>query len=651
MKILELILYPFIWLLNMLASLLFSKRILKIMNSEYIYNLSWEDPRIDNKVYGPFKNKNVTMITTGGDNVLDYLIEDVAHIDTFDMNKHQNYLLELKMACIAALDQEETFRIFAKRDGALFRQKWHLIQPYLTEGAQNWWSNNLDIMDYFLYSGSVSIPASLIWYAIRLLGLSRMLHSINQHRTLEHQRKMYQKYRGRIQLFAKTFDNLKNVLKAYVGVPQRQLDLLESPYHLSEVVEYMFMETNLAKDNYFYWGYLYGEWNEECCPRYLKAEHYATVRDRLNRITIHTDLLGEFKEAQEYKTDIYILLDHMDWLEDRDVAKEIHLLRQNAAPNCKYCWRSAASRQPFGCLDAAKFLCSDTIGRKSPNKFSDRVAMYDSIHVARFPQPLMLAKDISYASTWIDDAKTQFKMFSHPAKEYAKKLLNTRGFEIDNQGFLESFYEDQASSYDNFRSRMLHGKRELMHMLPIKPNTSLCVFAGGTGDVLEYIADSVPNLSDVCVMDICEPLLKKSMERVEKHGWRNVESVVGDAHTFVQPNRYDYVVITYSLSMIPDWKAALTNAIASLKPGGYLAVSDFTVHDQQSNLSRKLWKKWFSFDRVHLSEDHRKEIGSRLEVVREVVGEGTFPNVPSIIKCPYYCGLYKKAQGLEHKFT
>jgi S-adenosylmethionine-diacylgycerolhomoserine-N-methlytransferase len=49
--------------------------------------------------------------------------------------------------------------------------------------------------------------------------------------------------------------------------------------------------------------------------------------------------------------------------------------------------------------------------------------------------------------------------------------------------------------------------------------------------------------------------------------------------------RFDRVVISYALSMIPDWEAALRRAAGLLAPGGVLHVADF---GDQSGLPR-----WF----------------------------------------------------------
>ena len=73
-------------------------------------------------------------------------------------------------------------------------------------------------------------------------------------------------------------------------------------------------------------------------------------------------------------------------------------------------------------------------------------------------------------------------------------------------------------------------------------------------------------------------LLEIAKQRIAAKGWTNVETVEADATTFQPPaGPVDVVTFSYSLTMIPDWFAALENAVAIFKPGGTIGVVDFYV--------------------------------------------------------------------------
>ena len=606
-----------------------------IVKSSYIYNLSWEDPAVDIKIYGPFKDKNISMITTGGDNVLDYLLEDPNVINSYDLNKHQNWLLELKIACIKCLNHMECLEIFGKGNGKLFRQKWKIIKSHLSEDAGKWWTANISIMDNFLFSGSISIIALFFWFFTRVLGMGSSLEKMNNERTMEYQLEVFKKYESSLLRLSYVADRLLYYCISFVGVPIRQYNMIETPNLITELVCYLFTKTNLAKDNYFYWGYIYGEWNEECCPRYLKEDNFEIVKERLDRIRIHTGYLGGLEFNNNEKSDVYILLDHMDWLDELSISKEINALIEIANPECKFCWRSASEGQPFGCLDIGNYEHSSQIGRLKPNLYSDRVGMYDSIHVARFDKMLLLPNEVNYESSFFKDLSTQFKMFTFPIKSY---LCSNKS----NKQLMNSFYENQVDEYDSFRSRMLHGKKEVVKMFPFEEGKSLHVLAGGTGDILEYMTNIVPKLKEVVVSDICSKLLGHCNKRVNLHNWTNVFIKEEDALKFNKDEKYDYVIITYSLTMIPNFELALDNAIRSLKPGGYLGIADFTLDNTQWKVTQYFWKTFFSFDNVNLNICHRDILSKKLSKVRVNLDYGSFPNMPYFIKCPYYYGLYQK---------
>ncbi len=74
-------------------------------------------------------------------------------------------------------------------------------------------------------------------------------------------------------------------------------------------------------------------------------------------------------------------------------------------------------------------------------------------------------------------------------------------------------------------------------------------------------------------------MLAKARRRLTANGWSNVELVEGDATAVTFPEPFDGILFAYSLTMIPDWKAALDRACQNLRPGGRLVVLDFATFD------------------------------------------------------------------------
>ncbi len=231
---------------------------------------------------------------------------------------------------------------------------------------------------------------------------------------------------------------------------------------------------------------------------------------------------------------------------------------------------------------------------------------------------------------------------------YHMALKPVRG--KDHAARLESFYAGQAAGYDDFRKRLLKGRRELWEQIDA-PDGGLWVdMGGGTGANLENFGDRLARLRKVLVVDLSPSLLKVARERSEKHGWTNVEAIEADATTF-QPSDgpADVVTFSYSLTMIPDWFAAIDNALAMLRPGGLVGVVDFYVSRKypaegmvrHGSLRRAFWPFWFNQDNVYPSPDHIPYLHRHFERVHFSQHRAKVPYLP-LARSPYYLFVGRK---------
>ena len=209
---------------------------------------------------------------------------------------------------------------------------------------------------------------------------------------------------------------------------------------------------------------------------------------------------------------------------------------------------------------------------------------------------------------------------------------------------LESFYAGQAAGYDRFRQRLLHGRRELWQAIPIPPGGIWVDLGGGTGQNLEHFEERIRDLSKIYVVDLCPSLLALARQRAEQRGWTNVELAEADAATF-QPaeSQVDVVTFSYSLTMIPDWFAAVQQAERLLRPGGVIGVVDFYVSRKHPSpglrrhnwWTRTFWPAWFARDNVWLSADHVPFLHWRFAPLHFDERVARVPYVP-LLRVPYY---------------
>jgi len=218
---------------------------------------------------------------------------------------------------------------------------------------------------------------------------------------------------------------------------------------------------------------------------------------------------------------------------------------------------------------------------------------------------------------------------------------------------LESFYGGQAEGYDAFRKRLLKGRETLYRSIVVPTNGVWVDMGGGTGANLENIGPAIASMKRVYVVDLSTSLLRVAAERAAERGWKNVTPVEADVTQFVpEEGLADVVTFSYSLTMIPDWFAAIDQARRILKPGGVIGVVDFYVSRKYPDSGRRrhgwatrsFWPVWFASDNVHPSPDHLPYLSRRFEEVSVRERRGTVPYLMGLTT-PYYRFVGRKPAG------
>ncbi len=171
---------------------------------------------------------------------------------------------------------------------------------------------------------------------------------------------------------------------------------------------------------------------------------------------------------------------------------------------------------------------------------------------------------------------------------------------------LAQFYAPQAGDYDRFRERLLHGRDALVESIPLVDGARIVDLGGGTGRNLGFFGPRAQRIASYEVVDLCAPLLERARERGRQ--FPRLRAIEADATCWRPDAPVDVVILSYALTMIPDWPAAIANAQAMLKPGGVLAAVDFHVsaddrvpgREHHGWLTRRLWPRWFGHDGVQL---------------------------------------------------
>lgn len=201
---------------------------------------------------------------------------------------------------------------------------------------------------------------------------------------------------------------------------------------------------------------------------------------------------------------------------------------------------------------------------------------------------------------------------------------------------LERFYRPQAESYDQFRERLLQGRDELIALLAPPDGAVVIELGAGTGRNAEYFGARLLDFSHVELVDLCPALLEQARRRWAQQP--RVRIIEADAVTYRPAQAADCVYFSYALTMMPQWREALANALTMLRPGGLLGVVDFDLPRGDCLAERcacEFWRRWFAHDGVHLDRAHVEELRALTETVTLRESTAALPYLPGL-RVPYY---------------
>jgi S-adenosylmethionine-diacylglycerol 3-amino-3-carboxypropyl transferase len=367
-----------------------------ITSGKLVYNTCWEDPRIDRALLNLDSGSNLLMLTSAGDNALDYLLDDVRHIQCVDINATQNTLLELKKALFKNGNYTLLWDFFGegKKSGAelIYRQQ---LRALLPRQAQQFWDTNIQsfspqsIHDSFYFSGTSGRIAHTVFNQIERKGLGIAVENLLSADSLEEQAYYFNEIEP--QLWNPFLEWLigRHTTMTMLGVPASQRKMIEQQYEdgllefIRQSLHRVFTKLPVA-DNYFWRVYLTGHYISGCCPNYLRKENFQTLRKRIHRIEIQTSSLLQALQKSNQLYSHFVLLDHQDWMaftQPDQLTRQWRQILNHAQSGARILFRSAMLKPTFlpdFVFDNVRFHPALT---KSIHK-KDRVGTYESTHLA-----------------------------------------------------------------------------------------------------------------------------------------------------------------------------------------------------------------------------------------------------------------------------
>lgn len=140
---------------------------------------------------------------------------------------------------------------------------------------------------------------------------------------------------------------------------------------------------------------------------------------------------------------------------------------------------------------------------------------------------------------------------------------------------MDEVYRGQRHIYDFTRKYYLFGRDTLIEGLNARQGMRVLEVACGTGRNLAKIGKAWPGVR-LYGLDISVEMLKSARAAVGNEARLGEGDACSfDPQALLGEAAFDRIVLSYSLSMIPDWEGAYAHAASLLAPGGELHVVDF----------------------------------------------------------------------------
>lgn len=182
--------------------------------------------------------------------------------------------------------------------------------------------------------------------------------------------------------------------------------------------------------------------------------------------------------------------------------------------------------------------------------------------------------------------------------------------EASSAAAMDRIYRHQRLIYNATRKYYLLGRDQMLEDLAPADGQSVLEIGCGTGRNLVAAAQRYPH-AQFHGFDVSGEMLETAAGAVMKAGLgHRIRLAQADATSFSAPHLYrqagfDRVFISYTLSMIPDWQAALEQAVLALNPSGELHIVDFGQQVRLPAWFRRALFAWLA--RFSVYPDNRLE--------------------------------------------
>ncbi|HXN67079.1 MAG TPA: class I SAM-dependent methyltransferase [Bradyrhizobium sp.] len=198
---------------------------------------------------------------------------------------------------------------------------------------------------------------------------------------------------------------------------------------------------------------------------------------------------------------------------------------------------------------------------------------------------------------------------------YSSEIGPDASWPIEATRRMNRMYRRQRHIYDGTRRYYLLGRDRLIARLRPGAGATVLEIGCGTGRNLVHAAGRYPEARFFGI-DVSTEMLTSAISAISRRGMTDRIRVAHGDGTVFDPHRlfgvasFDHVMISYCLSMIPDWRCVLQAAASRLRPGGRLHIVDFGGQERLPGIARTLLLRWLAMFDVAPRDDLEHELSA-----------------------------------------
>ncbi len=265
---------------------------------DLLYAQCWEDPAIDRIAFNINDKDIIFSITSGGCNLLTFLIDNPEKIIALDLNASQNHLLNLKICVFRSLDYGEMLKFIGYEPDKRRLKIYQNIKGQMPSDSIDYWDTQLNkIQQGIIHSGRYENYMHLLKKWIdRIMGstlFNQLLQLNGREERLDFYERKWNNYKWKsfTRIFLSRWVMTLLFTKAFFEQLETNFSFGD---HFRNQTKRALVNLPL-KENYFLNYILSGNYySREYLPPYLRKNNFNLIKSRLDRIEIITDSCESF---------------------------------------------------------------------------------------------------------------------------------------------------------------------------------------------------------------------------------------------------------------------------------------------------------------------------------------------------------------------